>query len=110
MLISFTSSELVFIDAIIYEGAPDTILLLLASIINPSEFFTPYTSNIFWKLGVFILPKFGSINSKISPPLLIYFNISSFSFLSISFFKAVITNTLQSFGILPAVNKFKYST
>ena len=110
ILTFFTSSELVFIDSIMYTGAPDTILLLSPSIINPFEFFIPYSSNTFWKFGVFILPKFESNNNKISPPFFIYFSISSLSFWSMSSFSAVITNNLQSSGTLPLVNKFINST
>ena len=59
---------------------------------------------------MFILFKFGSNSSKISPPLFIYFIISSFSCSDMSVLSAVSTNTLQSSGILPFVNKFTYST
>ena len=70
----------------------------------------PYSSNTFWKFGIFIFVTFASANNAILPPFLIYFNIASLSTVFKSSFNVVKTSTSQSSGILPFVNISNSST
>ena len=94
----------------IADGDPDSILLVSCSRSIPSEMLIPYSSNTFWKLGIFILVTFASENNIIFPPFFIYFIMASFSIVFISSFNVVITSVLQSSGIFPVVSKSKSST
>ena len=106
----FAILESLLIVEIIKFGAPDNILLESLSKTIPSAMLTPYSSNTLLKLGVLILFTFGSASISISPPLFMYSKIKSLSFAVISSFKAVITISLQSSGILPFTNKSINST
>ena len=94
----------------IADGEPASILLESCSIIIPLEMLIPYSSNTFWKFGIFIFVTFASANNAILPPFLIYFNIASLSTVFKSSFNVVKTSTSQSSGILPFVNISNSST